>query len=170
MEALGATPVVTAFAEIMNAFRNGQVECAITGTLSGNAIGLHEVTTHAHAMALTWGISVFGANRAAWAAVPPDLRERIRAAVAELEADIWRAAAHETSEGLACNAGQPQCPAGLRRGAMTIVPVSAADEESRRRLLTETVLPRWIRRCGEQCVEAWNLHLAPVFGIRARTD
>ncbi len=170
MEALGAVPVVTPFAEIMNAVRSGQVECALTGTLSGNAIGLHEVTTHVHAMALTWGISVFGANLTAWAALPPDLREQIRAGVRELEAEIWRAAERETGEGLACNAGHPSCPQGTPRGSMTIVPVSTADEESRRRLLTGTVLPRWIGRCGEDCVEAWNRWLAPVFGVQARLD
>jgi TRAP-type C4-dicarboxylate transport system substrate-binding protein len=170
MEALGAVPVVTPFAEIMNAFRTGQVECAITGTLSGNAIGLHQVTTHVHAMALTWGISIFAANLANWAALPPELRDQIRAGVRELEAEIWRAAERETGEGLACNAGQPHCPPGTRRGSMTIVPVSAADEESRRRLLTGTVLPRWIGRCGQDCVEAWNRHLAPVFGVQARLD
>ena len=64
--ALGAIPVVTPFAEIASAIRSGVVECAITGTLSGNAIGLYDVTTHVHAMAITWGISFFGANRTAW--------------------------------------------------------------------------------------------------------
>ena len=44
IEALGATPVVTPFAEIVPAIRGGVVQCAITGTLSGNAIGVHEVT------------------------------------------------------------------------------------------------------------------------------
>ena len=170
MEALRAVPVVTPFAEIMTAFRNGQVECAVTGTLSGNAIGLHQVTTHVHAMALTWGISVFGANLASWNALPPPLRTQIAAGVRELEGEIWRAAERETGEGLACNAGQPHCPPTGRRGTMTIVPVSLADEESRRRLLTGTVLPRWVGRCGEECVTAWNRFLAPVFGVQARLD
>jgi hypothetical protein len=58
----------------------------------------------------------------------------------------------------------------MARGGMTIVPVSAADEESRRSLLTGTVLPRWIGRCGEDCVGAWNRYLAPVFGVQARLD
>jgi TRAP-type C4-dicarboxylate transport system substrate-binding protein len=170
MEALGAVPVVTPFAEMMNAFRIGQVECAITGTASGHAIGLFQVTTHVHAMALTWGISVFGANMTAWRTLPPDLREVIRTGVVGLEAAIWQAAAGETGEGLACNAGLPACPPAMRRGAMTIVPVTAEDEDRRRHLLTATVLPRWIGRCGEDCVEAWNRHLAPLVGVPARLD
>lgn len=169
IQALGATPVVTPFAEIIQAIRGGVVECAITGTLSGNAIGLHEVTSHVHAMAITWGISVFGANAGAWAALPAEVQERMRAGIAELEQEIWNAADRETGEGLACNAGQAGCVAG-RRGGMAVVPVSASDDERRRRLLTEVVLPRWVSRCGPDCVDAWNERLAPVFGIQARAE
>lgn len=169
IQALGATPVVTPFAEILPALRAGVVECAITGTLSGHAIGLYEVTSHVHAMALTWGISVFGANANAWGALPRDLQATIRQGVLELEDEIWHAADRETGEGLACNAGQPSC-SFARRGGMNVVPVSAADDERRRRLLTEVVLPRWVGRCGPDCVEAWNDFLAPVFGIRAQPD
>jgi TRAP-type C4-dicarboxylate transport system substrate-binding protein len=166
VQALGGTPVVTPFAQIVSAFRNGVVECAITGTLSGHAIGLYDVTTHLHTMAIGWGLSVFGANAAAFAALPADVQEQMRAGLRQLESEIWVAADRETGEGLACNAGRPQCSLA-RRGNMILVPVSAADDERRRRLLTEVVLPRWVQRCGPDCVEAWNEHLAPVFGIEA---
>lgn len=169
VQALGATPVVTPFAEMVQAIRGGIVECAITGTLSGNAVGLHEVTSHVHAMAITWGISIFGANAAAWAALPQEVKDVIRRGVSELEPEIWNAADRETGDGLSCNAGQPACSTG-RRGSMTVVPVTAADDERRRRLLTEVVLPRWVNRCGMDCVDAWNEHLAPVLGIRARSE
>lgn len=169
VQALGATPVVTPFAEMVQAIRSGVVECAITGTLSGHAVGLHEVTSHVHSMAITWGISIFGANATAWAALPEDIQGIIRRGIAELEPEIWAAADRETGEGLACNAGLPACTS-TRRGNMTIVPVSSADDERRRRLLTDVVLPRWVSRCGLDCVEAWNRHLAPVFGIQARPE
>ena len=94
---------------------------------------------------------------------------RMREAFERAEREIWLAADRETGEGLACNAGQAGCSLA-RRGSMTIVPVSAADEERRRRLLTDVVLPRWVQRCGQDCVTAWNAHLAPVFGIAARPD
>ncbi|WP_372617454.1 TRAP transporter substrate-binding protein [Falsiroseomonas sp.] len=169
VQALGGTPVVTPFAQIVSAFRTGVVECAITGTLSGHAIGLYEVTTHVHAMALSWGLSIFGANGAAFAALPAEVQAQMRAGVRQLEEAIWNAADRETGEGLACNAGRPDCSLA-RRGNMTIVPVSAADDERRRRLLTEVVLPRWVGRCGPDCAEAWNTRLAPLFGIRAEAD
>jgi hypothetical protein len=167
--ALGGIPVVTPFAEIASAIRSGVVECAITGTLSGNAIGLYDVTTHVHAMAITWGISFFGANRAAWNALPEDIRAILRQELTQLEHEIWEAADRETGEGLACNAGLPACTTG-RRGQMTVVPVTASDDARRRSLLTEAVLPGWVRRCGQDCVDAWNTYLAPTLGIAARPD
>jgi TRAP-type C4-dicarboxylate transport system substrate-binding protein len=167
--ALGATPVVIPFGETLAALRSGVVECAVTGTLSANAIGLHEVTTHMHSMAITWGLSVFGANRAAWSALPDWARTLIRHEVAGLEREIWDAAEVETGEGIACNAGQPACTNG-RRGNVAIVPASEADQARRIRLLTETVLPGWVRRCGEACVNAWNTRLAPSLGVMAQPD
>lgn len=167
--ALGATPVVIPFAEIVSAIRSGVVECAVTGTLSGNDIGLHEVTTHVHSMAITWGLSIFGANLGTWNALPEWARDTIRSEVTKLEADIWEAADRETGEGLACNAGQPSCQNG-RRGNMTVVRVTEADEQRRRQLLTDSVLPGWVRRCGAECVDAWNKTLAPVLGVRARPE
>jgi TRAP-type C4-dicarboxylate transport system substrate-binding protein len=166
MEAVGAIPVVIPFAEIVGSIRRGAVECAITGTMSGNSIRLHEVTSHVHEMALSWGVSVFAAHRPSWAALPDDVRVQISAGLAELEGEIWTAAEQDTLHGLRCNAGQPDCAGGLR-GRMRIVPVSATDEETRRRLVRQTVLPRWLDRCGENCAQTWNESLAPVTGIQA---
>ena len=79
MTALGAIPkVVTAFSDITNAIRNKVVDCAITGTMSGNQINLPDVTSYIHPMAISWGLSFFGANQATWEQLPPDLRDTLR--------------------------------------------------------------------------------------------
>ncbi|MDW8398089.1 MAG: TRAP transporter substrate-binding protein [Acetobacteraceae bacterium] len=164
--AVGGTAVVTPFREIVSAMRAGVFECAITGTLSGNAIGLHEVTTHVHALAINWGVSIFAANEAAWDALPEDIRTILAEGIASLEREIWDAAERETGLGLACAAGLPACTTG-RRGHLTVVPASPADEARRLALFTGAVLPRWIDRCGPTCAEVWNTTLAPALGIRA---
>lgn len=169
MAALGAIPVVIPFAEVMPAMRGGQVECAVTGTLSGNTIGLHEVSTHVHSFALTWGLSIFAANRSAWLGIPAELRNIIAREIGALEARIWGAAGEETGDGLACNSGAAACRMG-RRGRMTLVPVSTEDEALRRRLLSETVLPGWVRRCGNECATAWNLTIGPELGVMASPE
>ncbi|WP_431305655.1 TRAP transporter substrate-binding protein [Sediminicoccus sp. BL-A-41-H5] len=166
IEAVGAIPVVIPFADIVSSIRRGAVECAITGTLSGNSIGLHEVTSHVHAMALSWGVSVFAAHGPSWAALPEEVRSQISSGLASLEQEIWAAAEQDTLQGLRCNAGEADCTAG-QRGRMRVVPVSEADEEIRRRLVRQAVLPRWLDRCGEDCITTWNDSLAATTGMRA---
>lgn len=89
MSALGAEPVLTGFAQIVPSFTAGNTDCAITGTMSGNTLGLHTLMTHVHALPVTWGLAVFGANRTAWAALPADLRELLRRELPKLESSIW---------------------------------------------------------------------------------
>ncbi len=50
---------------------------------------------------------------------------------------------------------------------MTLVAVTPEDEARRKRLLVESVLPNWIRRCGMECAVAWNRDLAPALGVKA---
>ena len=149
---------------MVGAVSKGVVDCAITGTLSGHQIGLSDVTTHIHTMAISWGLSLFGANRSAWDALPGDNRDLIRAGVRDLERQIWEAADGDTQAGLACSTGAETC-AAARRARMTLVAISPDDEARRRTLLAATVLPSWIDRCGEACAHAWNRALAPLHGI-----
>ena len=166
IQALGATPVPTTFADILPNLRSGNIECAVTGTTSGNTVGLHEMTSHLHAFALNWGMSIFGANGAAWAALPADLKATLKRELARLEADVWNAADRETADGIACNTGAGACTNG-RRGRMVEVKVSAEDERRRREIFSSVVLPRWLERCGAQCPAVWNETLAGVTGFRA---
>lgn len=166
MTALGAIPVLLPFSETLPALRDGVAECAITGTLSGYEIRLPGIATHIHTMAISWGISVFAANASAWAALPADVRTQVREGVADLERRIWLQAEVDTARGLDCSTGAATCDPAPDR-PMARVETSAADAARRQRLLTEVVIPRWIERCGEECVNAWNTYLAPIHGLPA---
>ncbi|MCU0967213.1 MAG: TRAP transporter substrate-binding protein [Rubrivivax sp.] len=167
LEALGATPVQTAFAELLPQLRAGNIDCAITGTMSGNTIGLHELTTQLHTMPVTWGLSIFAANGGAWQQLPDDLRGLLRRELARLEAAIWDESERETAEGVACNTGAAGCPGG-RAGRMSALRPSPADEQRRREILEAVVLPRWLQRCGAPCAPVWNQTIGPAVGIPAR--
>ena len=117
VEALGGVPVQTGFAEIMANMKSGNIECVVTGTMSGNTIGLPEVTTHVHSMAINWGLSVFAANGGAWNALPPAVRDTLRRELPRLEQAIWAEAERETGDGIACNTGSLACIDG-RKGKM----------------------------------------------------
>jgi TRAP-type C4-dicarboxylate transport system substrate-binding protein len=164
--ALGGVPVLTGFAEIMTGMASGNTECAITGTMSANTLGLHQVTSHVHTLPVTWGLAIFGANVAAWDALPPDLKALLRRELPELEAAIWAESERETADGLACNKGAASCGSG-RKGKMVEVPFSAQDERRRQQIFAATVLTRWIQRCGSRCAEVWNQTIGPVYGVLA---
>ena len=169
MSALGAVPVIVPFSDIVDALRRDVADCAITGTLSGYEIGLPDVTSYLDGMAINWGLSFFGANRTAWEALPPDLQEVIASGVVDLETRIWAQAGADTDRGIACNIGAAEACDPSPDRPMTLVN-AAADEARSRRLLKEIVLPRWIERCGQGCVEAWNANLASSTGITVGTD
>lgn len=164
VSALGATPVLSGMAQLMPNLASGNIECAITGSMSGNTLGLHEVTSHIHSLPITWGLALFGANQGAWSALPADLRTLLIHEMPKLEAAIWQAGERETSEGFACNSGRPACT-GARKGKMTEVALSAADERLRKDILIRTVLPHWIQRCNARCVDTWNQTVGPAAGI-----
>lgn len=162
--ALGAIPVQTPLAEIVANARSGNIDCAITGTMSGNTIGLHDVTSHIQTTPVNWGLAAFVANGAAWNALPKDLQDLLRRELPKLEQAIWTEAANETSEGIACNIGAPACASG-RKGRMTEVRESAADAARRREILVKDVLPGWLKRCGAQCAQVWKQTLGPSSGV-----
>lgn len=164
--AFGAVPVLIGFNQIVASLQAGNIECAVTGTMSGNTLGLPALTTHVHTMPLTWGLAVFGANLAAWEALPPDLRALLRRELPRLESDIWAESERETADGMACNRGASNCTSG-RKGSMVVVPATEQDERLRQQILKTTVLPRWVKRCGVQCASIWNETIGPVRGIVA---
>jgi TRAP-type C4-dicarboxylate transport system substrate-binding protein len=167
VEALGGVPVQTGFAEIMANMKSGNIECAITGTMSGNTIGLHEATTHIHSMAINWGLSIFGANLAAWNSLSPEVRTTLRRELPKLEQAIWAEAERETGEGIACNVGTAACTEG-RKGRMVEVKPAPTDDARRRTIFVGTVLSRWVHRCGAHCAEVWNQTIGPVSGFEAK--
>jgi TRAP-type C4-dicarboxylate transport system substrate-binding protein len=166
--AVGGTPVVIPFSEIVAAMRAGVVACAITGARSGNAIGLHEVATHVSRLGVSWGVSVFAANQAAWDALETEVQQSLEQGLAELQREIWADADRETRDGLDCSAGRADCSTG-RLGRITIIDERQQDDAWRLKLLTDSVVPNWVRRCGEECAATWNRLVAPRLGIVART-
>ena len=138
VEALDAVPVHIAFARIVPGIESGSVDCAITGTMS--------------------------ANKAAWEALPADLRSLLRQELPRLESAIWAESERDTAQGLACNSGAPGCTVG-RKGRMQVVQPSAEDEVRRKEIFQSTVLPRWLRRCGLQCADLWNQTIGAARGL-----
>jgi TRAP-type C4-dicarboxylate transport system substrate-binding protein len=168
VSALGATPVLLSLAQLMPGLASGNTECAITGSMSGNTLGLHEQTHYLHSMPVSWGMALFGANQAAWEALPAELRALLSREIPKLEAAIWSDSERETADGIACNRGLPSCRGG-RKGNMTEVSPTPQDEALRKALFAKTVLPHWLQRCNGRCADLWNQTLGISSGIKAVT-
>jgi TRAP-type C4-dicarboxylate transport system substrate-binding protein len=169
MSAVGATPVSLAYAETYTALERGVVDCAITGSGSGNAAKWYEVTTHQYTLPLSWAVSGYFANLAWWNKLAPDVRKFLEDAFHETSDRQWQFGGVEfTQDGIDCNANRPTCKIGTlaRDKAMVEVKATDADKVLLKKLLAESVLPAWVKRCGARCGEIYNEKVAPITGVR----
>ena len=165
--ALGGTPVTMAFGEVVPALQNKTVDCAITGTFSGNTSNWHEVTTHLYRTPLSWGQIAYAANSKAWASFDPKVRTFLSTEIARLEKEVWDAADSFTKEGYLCNTGASGCKRG-KPGKMTLVESTPADDALLRKVIDETMLPKWAARCSAQCVTDFNSSIGKVLSLTAK--
>lgn len=166
IEGLGGSGVTLPFNEVVPALQNKTIDCAVTGTLSGNSAKWYEATTHVHMLPLGWSFVMHGVNVKTWERLDPSVRKFLSSEILRLENDIWKSAAAETQDGFDCNAGKDGCRAGTK-ATLTLVPVSSADKALRRKVLTDVVLPKWAARCPDDCVPAWNQTVGKTIGIDA---
>jgi TRAP-type C4-dicarboxylate transport system substrate-binding protein len=167
MEALGASPVTMAFGEVVPALQNKTVDCGITGTLSGNIAKWHEVTTHLYSLAVSWGQIAYAVNLKTFEKLDPGVQKLIETETRTLEKNIWDAAELHTTQGFFCNAGVDPCTLGTK-GKMTLVRASDADKALLRKIVTDTMLPKWAARCSADCVAQFNDSIGKAAGVTAR--
>lgn len=167
VEALGGTGVTMSFSEVVPALQNKVVDCAITGTLSGNAAKWFEVSTHLYALPVGWSQVMHAVNVKTWERLAPSVREFLTREIRDLEDRIWKAMDFETQQGIDCNIGRDSCTMGTK-GKMTLVPVSDRDRATLDRVLREVVVPKWAARCGAACVQEWNATVGAIGGITAK--
>ncbi len=164
--ALKGVPVVTEFSEVMSNMNSDNTQCAITGAMSGNMLGLHKITGTLYTLPLNWGLAVFGANQEAWASLPEPLKALLKTELPKLEAAVWAESERDTFEGVACNSGADSCTRGSK-GAMTVVRATDADERRRREIFGREVLGGWMQRCGAACAQIWDQSIGSAVGMKA---
>lgn len=155
LEQLAATPVTMAVRDVRAALASKSLDCAIGGTMSGNLLGWHEVSTSLYSLPLGWSLTQYVFAEPAWNALDPSLRGQLQSEFRQFESRAWEGAAVLTREGFNCNAGIEPCGQG-KRGKMNIVLASDADRALIRTLLAERVLPEWSARCGADCARAFD--------------
>jgi len=167
--AIGGQAVGIGFPEVYAALERGVVDCAITGTGSGNGARWYEVTTHMYALPVAWSTYGYFVNLAWWNRIDAPARELLTSTFAELSDQQWKLGDEASEDGIACNTGTRQgCSIGrvVENRPMTVSRPTPADLQTLRTILTDNVLPAFVRRCGAGCGETYNRIVAPISGVR----
>ncbi|HET6468031.1 MAG TPA: TRAP transporter substrate-binding protein [Geminicoccaceae bacterium] len=165
----GATSVTMPFTEVTPALERGVIDCAITGTLSGNTNKMFEVTSHMYPLYMGWSMHFHGASLDSWNALDPAVQEFLLGQFEEFNDRLWTVVAEEEQDGIDCSIGKDPCKYGYK-GGMTLVEVSGDDLERQREILESTILPDWAQRCGKDCAETWNETIGAALGMSIDAD
>lgn len=166
LSGIGATAVSMAFAEVVPALNNGVVDCAVTGTLSGNGAGWNEVSKSIYPMSLGWSINVLAVNLAAWNKLDPKVRDFMTAEVKTYEDKMWDTVKKLMAEADNCNTNKQPCTMGKLANSV-IVPVKPSEMETHKKLVEGAVLAGWAKRCGQACAKEWNETVGATLGLKA---
>ena len=169
VDAVGGTTVTMAFGEVVPALQRGVVDCALTGTLSGNTAGWPEVATHLYPLPVGWSIYYTAANLDTWKEFEPEVRAFFEKEGDKLNQMNWEIGREITEEGINCNIGSDPCTLG-KKGKMTLVEVSEADQKRRAEVVQNVVLVKWGKRCGADCAKKWNETVGKVVGLQIPLD
>lgn len=169
INAIGAQAVAIGFPEVYGSLERGVVDCAITGSGSGNAAKWYEVTTHIYTLPIAWSVAGYFVNLAWWNKLDAPVRALVEAQLKEVENAQWALGAESTQDGIDCNIGNAAgCKLGtlVTRNPMTEVKPTAADKAIVVKTLDDTVLPSWVKRCGAHCGDVYNQTIAPITGVK----
>ncbi|MGE0425194.1 MAG: TRAP transporter substrate-binding protein [Reyranellaceae bacterium] len=166
LSGVGATAVSMAFAEVVPALNNGVVDCAVTGSLSGNTAGWPEVTKSIYPMSLGWSINVLAVNLTTWKRMDPKLQAFFIDQAKAYEEKMWATIRKTTGEAENCNTGKQPCTMG-KLAKSTIVPVKPSEMETHKKLVEGAVLAGWAKRCGAACAREWNDTVGKVLNLKA---
>ena len=166
LSGIGATAVSMAFGEVVPALSAGVVDCAVTGSLSGNTAGWPEVTKSLYPMSLGWSINVMAVNLTTWNRLDKRVQDFMLGEVKAYENKMWATLKKADAEADSCNTGKQPCTMG-KLANITIVPVKPAEAETHKKLVEGAVLAGFAKRCGAECVAEWNNTVGKALGLRA---
>ncbi len=167
--AIGGQPISIGFPEVYSALERGVAECAVTGTGSGNAAKWFEVTTTMYTLTVSWSTSAYYANLPWWNKLPQDVRDFMIAVMKDVENAQWQLGAEATQDGIDCNIGKA---AGCKihtlvtKDPLVEVKPTDGDRALLRKILSDDVLPGWVKRCGARCGDIYNEVIAPITGVK----
>jgi TRAP-type C4-dicarboxylate transport system substrate-binding protein len=168
LSAVGASGIPMSFSEVSQGLQKGVIDCAITGTLGGYSAKWYEGAKYLYTLPLNFAAGVTAVNIKTWNSMDPSDRKVIEDRIQAHEAAMWALNRSEGEMGINCNTTGP-CPEG-EPGGMVRVDPSPEDFKVLKKVMLETVLPRWAKRCGSSCAKQFNATIGKVNGLTAPTS
>lgn len=171
VEAVGATAVSIAYAEVVPALQRGVVDCAVTGSGSGNTAGWWEVATHQFQVYLGWSIAYQSVNLDRWNSFSPETQAYFTDQFSQLSDELWATSTMSVNDADYCNFGTGKCVLGkVAEPAMVNVPVSDADRALHAEIMQNVILLEWARRAGRENAQKWNETVGKVVNLEIPLD
>ncbi|MGE0849788.1 MAG: TRAP transporter substrate-binding protein [Hyphomicrobiaceae bacterium] len=169
VKGFGASAVTIPFGEVVPALEKGVVDCGITGTMPAYKAKWPEVTDTLFRLPVGFTAALWLANINTWNKLSPATRALMQREFKALEDKSWKTVEAETEDGVHCTTGTGPCPAGPP-GKLKLVKPTEADLKARDRVLNDTVLKEWAKRCGEACAAKWTETIGKRYGLAAKTS
>ncbi len=163
---MGGEPVELSVGELYTALQIGTVDAAVTTLLLGVTGSLYEVADHIAGPVIGFGYTNNVINQDVWDSIPADLQQIIIEEGAKAELEALRLAPFQNF--IALEAAEDL--------GLEAAPFSAATQEHIRTVvLTEHVIPGWLRRLGypgsgADAVALYNAKSAPYTGLMIAPD
>ena len=169
---LGAVPTTIAFAEVVPSMQRKVVDCAVTGTTSGNLAKWPEVATHVYPLVTGWAVQGIYGNKKWWDGLNPKARAFVAKRFNDMIEEGWRRAELETNHGTWCSTGDSRCDVNvplkpLQKYNITFVPLKPEDKQKVIKVAEQVVMPDFAARCGKPCAEAWTNTVGKILGVKA---
>ncbi|HLT76345.1 MAG TPA: TRAP transporter substrate-binding protein [Ferrovibrio sp.] len=164
----GASGIPMPIGETQQALVTGVIDCGIVGTLGAYQLKWGEGAKSVYSLPVTWGSIAFVMSKKKWDSLDPKVQGFLTTNLKKLEDDIWALNDKEHQVGIECNTNGP-CSEGKPAGMKLTTP-TPADEALRREAMLKAVLPAWAKRCGAQCVSAWNGSVGKLVDLTASAN
>jgi len=175
VQSLGAAPVTMAFGEVVPAMQRGVIDCAVTGTMSGNTAKFYEVSDTLYTLVIGWSSTIQVINSRTWARLDTRQQRWLQKAMDyyyRSVSDVMQT--QNVNEGIWCNTADSRCTMagqhGVSLGQMRWVEPGEGDLARVRQIVQQTVLPAFGRACGADCARAWNESIGQVVDMQITLD
>lgn len=168
LKGLGAQPVSLAFGEVYTALERGTIDCGVSGASAGSSANWAEVTTHLYTLPLSWSTAGYFVNLAWWEKLDPAIRTQLEKTMAEVQDAQWALGLEANADGIACNIGRnADCKIHkpVRKPMVEVKPQGDVAAMLNKELV-QSVVPGWIKRCGDRCASAYQDVIAPITGVK----